>query len=110
MLPLEASPYPTIATSVWRALSSLDYDHMQLQLLPQLWQATTASACNPDCASALDLSDVAVLGEIAALPPSSPVKPDRIIGTTCSSQKDCPRRPIAAPLQSLLSMVKMIVV
>ena len=83
---------------------------MQLQLLPQLWQATTASACNPDCASALDLSDIAVLGEIAALPPSSPVKPDRIIVTTCSSQKDCPRRPIAAPLQSLLSMVKMIVV
>ncbi len=67
----------------------LDYDHMQLQLLPQLWQATIASACNPDCANALDLSDVAVLGEIAALPPSSPVKPDRIIGTTCSSPKDC---------------------
>ncbi len=110
MLPLEASPYPTIAASVWRALSSLDYDHMQLQLLPQLWQATIASACDPDCANALDLSDVAVLGEIVALPPSSPVKPDRIIGSTSSGQKDCPRQPIAAPLQSVLSMVNIIVV
>ena len=58
----------------------------------------------------VDLSDVAVLGEIAALPPSSPDKPDRIIGTTCSSQKDCPKQPVAAPLQSLLSLVNIIVV
>ncbi len=36
MLPLEASPYLTIAASIWHALSSLDYDHLQLQLLPQL--------------------------------------------------------------------------
>ncbi len=110
MLPLEASPYPTIAASVWRALSSLDYDHMQLQMLPRLWQTTIASACNSDCANALDLTDVAVLREIVALPPSSPVKPDRVIGSTCSSQKDCLRQPIAAPLQSILSMVNIIVV
>jgi len=77
MLPPEASPYPTIAASVWCTLSSLDYDHMQLQLLPQLWQATIVSACDQDCTNALDLTDVAVLGEIVALPPSSPVKPDR---------------------------------
>ncbi len=110
MLPLEVPPYPTIATSVWRALSSLDYDHMQLQSLPQLWQAAIASACNPVSAKALDLTDVAVLGEIVALPPSSPVKPDRIIGSTSSGQKDCPRRPITAPLQLILSMVNIIVV
>lgn len=83
---------------------------MQLQSLPQLWQATIASACNPACANALDLTDVAVLGDIAALPPSSPVKPDRIIGGMYSSQKDSPRWPITAPLQSILSMVNIIVV
>ena len=83
---------------------------MQLQLLPQLWQATIVSACDQDCTNALDLTDVAVLGEIVALPPSSPVKPDRIIESMCSSQKDCPRQPIAAPLQSVLSMVNIIVV
>ena len=95
MLPLEVSPYLT-AASAWRALSSLDYDHVHLQSLPQLWQAAFASACNPVCANALDLTDVAVLGEIVALPPSSPVKLDKIIGSMYSSQKDCPRQPITA--------------
>ena len=110
MLQLEVSPYSTVAASIWRALSSLDYDHMQLQSLPQLWHAAIASACNPVCANALDLTDITVLGKIVALPPSSPVKPDRIIGSMNSSQKDCPRLSISAPVQSILSLVNIIVV
>ena len=109
MLPLEVPPYLTIAASLWRALSSSDYDHMHLQSLPQLWQAAIASACNPVNPKALDLTDVALLGEIVAFPPSSPVKPNRIIESTSSGQKDCPRRPIIAPSYSILSMVNIIV-
>ena len=63
---------------------------MQLQLLPQLWQPTVASACNPDSANALDLSDVAVLGEIVGPPPHPLSSPTGSLEPCALAKKTAP--------------------